>query len=209
METLFRDFKQAHLVASGPLLATTITPIAPPIDPNRLRKLYNSTNAQSVAQDVRYGLLAHSNTDLRFLKPEGTSWVDIYVAYWKAVGEILDAENAGAGFDWTRVYEAWKEVANALIRGYSSSGFQAWTVPCLYVAGRYLRVFAIRADGSSKEHGDGVSMNDAFQDDVVGEAGEHEKLEDAARVMNRMFTLCVSDRYVVRIKHHCQLSNLD
>ena len=195
MDTLFRDFKQAQLVGSGPLLATTITPIAPSTEPNRLHKIYNDGSAFSIAIDVRYGLLDHKHTELRFSKTEGNTWVDVYVAYWKALGAILEAENAEPEFDWTRVYEAWKEVANALIRGYSSAGFGAWTVPCLYVAGRYLRVFAIKADESSKEGGS--NGHATFQDDIVGENGGHEKLEDAARVLNRMFTLCVSDRYVV------------
>ncbi len=84
-------------------------------------------------------------------------------------------------------------MSNALIRGYSSGSFEAWTIPCLYVSGRYLRVFAIKADESV-----GNSGTDAvgFQDDFNPEAGKNEKLEDSTRVLNRMFQLCVSDRFV-------------
>ena len=195
MDTLFHDFKQAQLAGSGPLLATTITPLAPQTNPIRLRKIHSASNSFSVISDVRYGLLDHKHTDLRFSKAEGNAWVDVYVAYWKALGAILEAESAGADYDWTKVYEAWKDVANALIRGYSSAGFGAWTVPCLYVAGKYLRIFAIKADESSKEGGS--NGNPVIQDDIVGENGGREKLEDAARVLNRVFTLCISDRYVV------------
>lgn len=194
MDTLFQDFKQAQAVGSGPLLATTITPIAPSVDPNRLRKLYDDSNSFSIASDIRYGLLDHKQTDLRFSKAEGTAWVDVYVAYWKALGAIFEAENGGPDSDWTKAYEAWKEVANALIRGYSSAGFGAWTMPCLYVAGKYLRIFATKADDGIKEGGS--NGNATFEDDIVGQNGGHEKLEDAARVLNRMFTLCISDRYV-------------
>ncbi|SLM37954.1 cop9 signalosome complex subunit 12 [Lasallia pustulata] len=188
MDIVFRDFKQAQLIASGPLLSTTITPIAPPDDRDRLRHFYAGSSSFSIQSDVRYGILHHANTDARFSKSEGHAWVEVYVAYWKAIGEII-ALNP----DWTKVYEAWKEVANALIRGYSSAGFQAWTVPCLYVAGRYLRIFAIKADASARDKG-AATFNGGFQDDVVGDVGKNEKLEDAARVVNRVFTLCISDR---------------
>ncbi len=194
MDTLFRDFKQAQTVGSGPLLATTITPIAPSADPSRLRKFYSESNSFSIASDVRHGLLDHKQTELRFSKAEGNAWVDVYVSYWKAIGVILKAELVGLDLDWIKVYEAWKELANTLIRGYSSAGFGAWTVPCLYVAGKYLRIFAIKADASSKDGG--MNGNATFEDDIVGANGGHEKLEDAARVLNRMFTLCISDRYV-------------
>jgi COP9 signalosome complex subunit 12 len=92
------------------------------------------------------------------------------------------------------VYEAWKEMTNALIRGYSSGGFEAWTVPCLYVTGKYLRIFAIKAD---EETGSKVVFGEGYQDDFNPEAGKNEKLEDAARVLNRIFQLCISDRHVV------------
>ena len=122
--------------------------------------------------------------------------MDLYVTYWKAVGEILDAECMRNEANWLKVYEAWKEVANVLIRGYSSAGFQAWTVPCLYVIGQYLRIFAIRADASMKSSPqDGVFGAGSFQDDIVGEYSKNERLEDAARMINRIFTLCISDRY--------------
>ena len=94
---------------------------------------------------------------------------------------------------WAAVFEAWKEVTNALIRGYSNGGFEAWTIPCLYVAGKYLRIFAIKAD---EQTGSNVVFGGNFQDDFNPEAGKNEKLEDAARVLNRMFQLCISDRYI-------------
>lgn len=128
--------------------------------------------------------------------------MDLYVAYWKAVGEILDAESMRNEANWPKVYEAWKEVANVLIRGYSSAGFQAWTVPCLYVVGQYLRIFAIRADASIKNSSqDGVFGAGSFQDDIVGDYSKNERLEDAARIINRIFTLCISDRYARRKKN--------
>lgn len=209
MEVIFRDFKQAQLLGSGPLLSTTITPIPLPTDPDRLNNFYRGSNSFSIQSDVRYGILHHANTDVRFSKAEGTAWVEVYVAYWKAVGEILAVGDSPPRGDWTRVYEAWKEVTNAFIKGYSSAGFPSWTVPCLYVAGRYLRIFAIKADDQARSGG-AVTFHAGFQDDVVGDFGKNEKLEDAARVINRIFTLCISDRYVVsshRLRMHSSIDS--
>lgn len=198
MDSVFRDFQRAHLGRSGPLLATTITPIAPPEDLNRLRRTFSVSNAFTIQQEIRSGLLAHTNTELRFSKPEGNAWVEVYVAYWKAVGEIIALEeNLKSG--WAGVYEAWKEVANAVIRGYSNGGFESWTIPCLYVTGRFLRIFAIKTDEQLRER-NGGDFNAGMQDDIAGELGKNEKLEDAARIINRIFTLCISDRYAAYLR---------
>lgn len=197
MRALFHDFKHAHHIRSGPLLATTITPTAPASDPLRLQSLYHDINSFNISLALRNGLLT-PKADLRLSKAEGNAWVEVYVAYWKFLGEVIPAvESTDTQVNWPKTYEAWKEVANSLIRGYTSAGFQAWTVPCLYVAGRFLRFFAIRADESLRGSGDdGRFSTGGFQDDVVGELGKNEKLEDSARMINRIFTLCISDRYV-------------
>lgn len=84
-------------------------------------------------------------------------------------------------------------MTNALVRGYTNCGFEAWTVPCLYVAGRYLRVFAIKADENSSNT-NGTAIKSFQDDDFNPEAEKNEKLEDAARVLNKIFTTCLSDR---------------
>ena len=48
------------------------------------------------------------------------------------------------------MYEAWKELTLQVIRGYTHYEFENWTIPCLYVAGKYLLLFAIRADQERK-----------------------------------------------------------
>lgn len=91
------------------------------------------------------------------------------------------------------MYDSWKEMTNALIRGYTNCGFEAWTVPCLYVAGKYLRIFAIKADEAT---GASIGSVNTFQDDFNPEAEKNEKLEDAARQLNRIFQICLADRSV-------------
>lgn len=196
MEILFRDFQHASQTGSGPLLAATISPIAPPHYLNRLDAIFKGTNHASVQKDVGYGLTKSAHAAIKYPNPEINTWTEIYVAYWIAVGEILKAQNADSRPDWAKVYDAWKDVANAVIRGYSSSVLEAWTLPVLYMAGKHLRVFAIKADDSARKHEGANFKTGGLQDDVAGDFGKNEKLEDAARVINRMFTLCISDRYV-------------
>ena len=193
MELTFRDFQQAHLIRSGPLLSTTLTPLAPSHAPDRLRDFYQSSNSLSIQHDTRIGLVSHANTELRFSKAEGNTWVELYVAYWRAIGDILAAEEVTKS-NWVKIFESWKDVTNVLIKGYNIAGFESWTIPCLYVVARYLRVFAIKADESVQSKGT-AGINTVLQDDIAGDWGKNEKLEDAARVINRIFTLCISDRY--------------
>lgn len=195
MDSIFEAFGQAQALGNGNLLATTLTPISPAEDPERLHAFRNGANVFSVQHEIR-DLIQTNTQGMKLPKAESNAWLDVYLAYWKAVGEILATEEGTSRADWNKVYETWKEVANALIRGYSNGGFQAWSIPCLYVAGKYLRVFAIKADEQGRKKG-ASTFNASFQDDVVGDFGKNEKLEDAARVMNRIFTLCISDRYVV------------
>lgn len=195
MDRIFTDFRQAQEYGSGPLLSGTLLPT----DPNRLVPFYTSTNDASVASDIRSQILYHPYPGYRLSKTEAEAWVDVYVAYWRAIGEILIAEDAitrgnRQEADWGNVFGLWKEMTNVLIKGYTAGQFQAWTVPCLYVAGKYLRVFAIKADEQIGRMGGDVNYDSGYGDDVVGDVGKNEKLEDAARVINRIFTLCISDR---------------
>lgn len=198
MEVLCREFWHANQEGSGPLLAATISPIAPPSYLNRLDAIYSDTNAASISRDISYSLTKTANAAIQYPNPEINTWTEIYSAYWYAIGAVLAAEHATSRADWTKVYDAWKDVANTVIKGYSSSVLEAWTLPVLYTAGKHLRSFAIKADENAKASGGDASFNaGGLQEDIADDFGKNEKLEDAARVINRMFTLCISDRYVV------------
>ena len=96
---------------------------------------------------------------------------------------------------WTKVYEAWNKLTQLIIRGYTHHGFENWTIPCLYIAGRYLRLYAMRADEERRRSGNAAGDDaTAFQDDFDPEAEENKQLEDCARQLNRIFNLCLSDR---------------
>ena len=81
----------------------------------------------------------------------------------------------------------------ALYRGYANHGFEAWTIPCLYVGGRYLRIFAIKAD-DERNNNAGNDTAETFQDDFDPESEKSQQQEDCARQLNRLFQLCLSDR---------------
>lgn len=201
MESVFDDFKEGQRLGSGPYLAAALTPVASARCPSRLQSFYYFSNAAHISQDLRHSLFHIGG--VKIPKQEQTWWTDVFTAYWKAVGEIVRIEERSSRASWAKVFDAWKEVANILNRAYSSSIFQAWTIPCLYVVGKYLRVFAIKADAELSSQDD-VGF-DRFQEDVTAEFEKSAKLEEAARVINRMFTLCLSDRCVVY--DGCRLDN--
>lgn len=201
MSRVFEDFRLAHRQQNGYLLASTISPVPPKGDGGRLYDFLKSSNAFDIQTDARYEITYHSG--IKLPKQEGNLWVDVFVAYYKAVRAIIAVEEASRSLriqratDLKAVYAAWKEVANALVRGYSSGAFASWTIPCLYVAGKYLRVFAIKADEQITSSRDAGAFNDGLQEDAVDAMSRNEWLEDAARQINRIFGLCISDRYVV------------
>lgn len=197
MEVLYNDFWSACETGSGSELAATIAPIAPPSYLNRLEAIYKDTNASAVSKDIAYGLTKSANTSIQFPSPEIDTWTEIYSAYWYACGEILSAERTTTRPDWGKVYQSWKDLANTVIKGYSNGALEAWTLPVLYIAGKHLRVFAIKADESAQATGEAGTFNAGGLQEDIANGSKNEKLEDAARVINRMFTLCISDRYVV------------
>lgn len=92
------------------------------------------------------------------------------------------------------MYESWKALTSSIIRGYTNHEFENWTIPCLYVAGKYMRIFAIRADAERAGNGGIDEAVTNFQDDFDPEIEKHKSLEDCARNLNRIFTTCLSDR---------------
>jgi len=217
MDALFSDFSDAQKSCDGFKLSRTISP-ALPFD--KLRSVWKSCNAYDVKDVVKRGIHNTYISKAQALpKDETAGWIEVYSAYWKAVGALVKVRdspspNNKVGFippaplsrpvlsyfsqsPWANVYESWKEVVSLLHRGYLAHGFEAWTVPCLYVAGKYLREFAVKAD---EERNHSSSMDNSaeanFQDDFNPEAEQHEKLEDCARQLNRLFNLCLSDRSV-------------
>ena len=195
MATIFEDFVQGQRIGSGPRLAAALTPVAPAEYPQRLQSFYRFSNAARVSSDLRYSLFQANG--LKLPKQEQNAWIDIFSTYWTAVGEITKFTDSPSSASWVKVFNSWKDLANILIRGYTNFGLQAWTVPCLYIVGKYLRIFAMKADAELSSQ-DSVAFGDNFQDDIAADFEKSAKLEESARIINRMFTLCLSDRWVSR-----------
>jgi hypothetical protein len=187
-------FQHAYAAKSGYDLANTLDPS----DTTQLAAYVQSYTAQTINTDVRYATVYSSGLDLD--KAESHAWLEVYVAYWKAGRTIIAAEElsrrgGGGTQQWVIVYNAWKEVNNALIQGYNKGSFPAWTIPCLYMTAKWLRLYAIRADEQmNRSNGDSVRFSQGLNDDLMDDTGGHEKLEDAGRQISRIFSLCLSDR---------------
>ncbi len=192
MALLFADFHEAQRIGSGHLLASCLIPVDITPDSRRLRSFAQLSNYSTISADVRYHLFQAPEASYRPPKNEAGAWTDIFLALWTTVKELWAVEDSFHQANWGRVFDAYKELTNLLIRGYSN-GFQAWTVPCLYATGKYLRAFAIKADAEVKSKYQD-SFGNGFSDDIMGNSGKNEKLEQAAWVINRMFTICLSDR---------------
>lgn len=192
MDRFIAQFQHAYLLGSGPQLAQTLVLAPPQDDPAYLERISRFSNKLAIAQDIRNKILSTGSTQAPISKAEATAWADVYAAYWKTANEVVQTRGSQHRTS-TSIYEAWKEVVNALIKGYSQGHFQSWTIPCLYTAGRSLRVFAIRADEANRGRS-GLNFNAGSKEDIGGDLSKNGTLEDAARQINRVFTTCISDR---------------
>jgi COP9 signalosome complex subunit 12 len=194
MGSLFADFHQAQQVGDGRLLASCLAPEDTERDPYRLQSLAQLSNYQTVSADIRYHLVQDRKAT-KLPKPEANGWVEVFVSLWKCAKELVDLRSSDATGGWAKAFDAYKELCNNLVRGYTNFGFQSWTVPCLYVAGKYLRMIAMKADNEGRaKDGLGDDFAGGFSDDIMGDTNKNEKLEQAAWTINRMFTVCLSDR---------------
>ncbi|KAF2112140.1 hypothetical protein BDV96DRAFT_614445 [Lophiotrema nucula] len=197
MQAALQPFREAHALENAWAVAQILSPVAPIDDPGRLYDFYRASNEHMVENDVR-SVLKYSKQN-RHLKNESDAWTDIFVSYWRAIGEILRAEEASnqgrlRDRQAVEVYEAWKAVATNIQKFVSNGMLPSWAVVCMYSAANHLRVLAIKADEQLAQTRNGATFNAGFQDDVVSTTPKSEKLEDAARVFNRMFALCLGDR---------------
>ncbi|KAF4121728.1 hypothetical protein GMORB2_1567 [Geosmithia morbida] len=193
MNELFDDFAKAYSSKNGYLLAQTLTPVPISGQPHRLTRVWQSTNSHSVSGDIEHFIRINTTRKHGIDVNELEAWVEIYTAYWTALGEILAGETGQSS--WTKVYEAWRELTSKTIRGYGKAGFEVWTLPILYMIGKYLRLFAIKSDEERKRSSVAATSNSMLiQDDFDPEADQQAQLRDCEQHLKRLFTLCFTDR---------------
>ncbi|PWW75066.1 hypothetical protein C7212DRAFT_282317 [Tuber magnatum] len=167
MTTLYKTFRRALTTKDGALLGSIFSHE----NPDRGTFAF-STNHERIRGDVEYEI-----SGLTPLRDENTraAWVDTLVAYWK-IAYILERDD-GADVSWAKAYEGQKDLLLAMVRGYTKGNWPHWTLPVMYQICLSLRAVAILSDDQARR---------------LGKASEH--LEDAARYINKAFTLCISDR---------------
>ncbi|KAL1893210.1 COP9 signalosome (CSN) subunit [Ceratocystis pirilliformis] len=195
METAIREFSQSYAQNNGFRLAESFSPFSNTEDHNNLRRIFNSTSSSFVKRDVKNALVKYKGLT-KLSTDELNGWVEVFCAYWKAAGHIVATDDGIASdrtSSWKSAYDAWREVTSQLIRGYTNHSFEHWTFPCLYTTGKYLRIFAIRADS---ERSSQAASSDAIQlgDDFDPELETNQTLRDCEQQLKRIFTLCLSDR---------------
>ena len=185
MSILFSDFHEAQRTGDGPALASCLAPVNSISDPKRLWSFSQLSNYQTVEADIRYHVI-QDRSALKLAKSEANQWVQLFVSLWKCIRE-LDGFESGRGGDWDAAFKAYKEVCVNLCRGYTNCGFPAWTVPCMYTAGKYLRILAIKADAeaaSAATNGNGFAAG--LSDDIADTSEKSHKLQ-------QMISVCRTD----------------
>lgn len=87
MELIFQDFGDAQTEQDGYLLARSLTP---ELTNDVLVLIWRSCNAHDARHLIRRGIGGVGNQGFRRLSSEEVQgWVEVYYAYWRAVGEIL------------------------------------------------------------------------------------------------------------------------
>ncbi|KAG9256121.1 PCI domain-containing protein [Emericellopsis atlantica] len=192
MNELFEDFAKARQARNGYELAQTLSPVPPADKPHRLLRVSQSTNSHSVKGDIKHYIKTSVSHRGKLSQDALTGWVEVYAAYWKAIEEILAGEHGQSS--WTKVYEAWRDLTSMLVRGYNNFGFEAWTIPSLYMVGKYLRLFAIKADAEPKRRTPAHQGFMLIGDDFDPDAERQSQLRDAEQHLKRIFSLCLTDR---------------
>ncbi|KAK5937542.1 COP9 signalosome (CSN) subunit [Knufia obscura] len=192
MSILFSDFHEAQRIGDGPALSSCLAPINSVSDPKRLWSFSQLSNYQTVEADIRYHVIQDRNA-FKLPKQEANQWVQIFVCLWKCIKELASIES-GRGGSWDAAFKAYKDLCVNLNRGYQSCGFPAWSVPCMYTAGKYLRILAIKADTEAAHaatNGNGFAAGMA--DDIADTSEKNDKLQTAAQTLMNMVSVCRTD----------------
>lgn len=95
MDALIHDFRAAYTGLKGDQLAETLNPDVR-VHSDKLISIWNRGDARTAQSDLQF-LFYQDRSRPRLTKEETTGWYEIYMAYWKALGEILAAEGLGSG----------------------------------------------------------------------------------------------------------------
>ena len=205
MQAAIEPFVEAYASGLAVPVGQFFSPVPPTHDPGRLYDFYRASNEDKIEGDVRYALKYDKRT--RMTNKESGAWVDTISNYWRAIKEIILADEAAnqgrlGEHQYVGVYEKWKDLTSSFIKQISSGLLPAWAIFTLYFTANHLRKIAIKADEQLSQST--ATLNTGYSDDIVSTAPSNQKLEEAARVFNRIFALCLGDRCALTLLHHSQ-----
>ncbi|KAF1946812.1 hypothetical protein EJ02DRAFT_450172 [Clathrospora elynae] len=196
MQSALESFHEAYASGLAQPVAAFLSPIAPINASNRLYDFARASSDDKIEGDVRYALKYNKTT--RMTNKECGAWVDIIVCYWRAVKEIIKADKAAdqsrtGDRQYLAIYDAWKDLTSSFIKHISGGLLPAWAIFTLYFTANHLRKIAIKTDEQLAKSKPAV-LNTGYSDDIASTTPQNQKLEEAARVFNRIFALCLGDR---------------
>ena len=206
MQAALAPFQEAHATALAQPVASFFSPVPPAHDPGRLYDFFRASNEVQIEGDVRY-VLKHNKTT-KMTQKESGAWVDIIVCYWRAVGEIIkadEAQNQGRleAEHYVAVYEAWKDITTSFHKHISAGALPAWAIFTSCYTANHLRRIAIKADDQLAKSK--PTTVDSLSDDIEDPLPQNQKLGEAARAFNKIFALCVGDRCAMTLSLFCVL----
>ncbi|PSK53870.1 Protein CSN12 [Elsinoe australis] len=199
MDRLLEPFRKGISEESGYVLAASLSPTPPSDDPSRSYAIARTFNNFTIQSELRSAL-----KPILPSRDEREAWTDIFIAYYKSLVELLAAEEATTAHtqspstspppNWTKSYQTWKDLLNALHRGYTQGHLEVWTLPLLYQTTKHLRLLALRADATSPSP-NAPTPSGSLEDIASTDPSlQHPNLEDCARQINRIFALVTQDR---------------
>lgn len=93
MDQLICEFREAQVAGDGYRLSSTLSPLSSSQGSDQLRAFALSSNHASIKRDLEYLIMHDDSSPIKLDREEGLAWVDIYVAFWKAIGELLKIED--------------------------------------------------------------------------------------------------------------------
>lgn len=90
MDSLIKEFRVAYSSMKGDQIAETIHPNIQRYS-SRLQAVWGRGNLRETQGDLDF-LFRQDKSRPKIPKEEANGWYEIFLAYWKAVGEILAAE---------------------------------------------------------------------------------------------------------------------
>jgi hypothetical protein len=210
MQAALEPFLDALVTGMAQPVAAFLSPVPPAHDPGRLYDFYRASNDNKIEGDVRYAL--KYNTKVRISNKETDAWIDLIALYWRAVQQIILADEAAnqgklGAQQYLAVFDAWKDLVNGFVKHIPAGSLPPWAVFTLYFTANHFRRIAMKADQELAKAKPVAAVN-SFSDDVaVPQTAQNSKLEEAARLFNRIFSLCMNDRCAANFSRSC-MANL-